>query len=177
MLSFYICIFHKHIELLTIRLKRAGNQLGFAGALVEVRGDWLFFNECFGFPHWRSLNGICWRCRCTPDQVRQVGSDASWRRERLSHMDMMQRILEEGSQPSPLFRAPYVTTSIFKMDWLHAADHGVTADFLGNLFWMVLPKMGGRSRKIQCQRLWDHCLLRAQCAKHKHARRPAASHE
>ena len=70
-------------------------------------------------------------------------------------MDVMQRILEQGENVSPLFTAPWVQTSIFKMDWLHSADHGITADFAGNLLHMIMRKMPGRSDKIRCQRLWE----------------------
>ena len=44
-------------------------QLGVKGALVEVRGDWKFYAECFHFPKWNTKAGCCWTCGCTPDQV------------------------------------------------------------------------------------------------------------
>ena len=55
---------------------------------------------------------------------------------------------------SPLFAVPWVTSSIFRVDWLHCADLGVAADYLGNLFWSVLPKLPGRSRKERVSALW-----------------------
>jgi hypothetical protein len=36
-----------------------------------------------------------------------------------------------------------VNSSIFAIDWLHCADHGVTKDFLGALFRHCLPKFAG----------------------------------
>ena len=68
---------------------------------------------------------------------------------------MMARILAEGANVSPLFTAPWVRTDIFKMDWLHSADHGITADFAGNLLHMIMRKMPGRNDKLKCQRLWE----------------------
>ena len=35
--------------------------LGFYGALLQVRGDWAWYKQAFGFPSWASLQ-ICWRC-------------------------------------------------------------------------------------------------------------------
>ena len=40
--------------------------------LVEVRGDWKFFGETFGFPKHNTKKGCCWLCECTPAQVRAV---------------------------------------------------------------------------------------------------------
>ena len=50
------------------RLKKKG-ALGLRGALVEVRGDWLFFADVFKFPRHNSKAGCCWRCHTTPSEV------------------------------------------------------------------------------------------------------------
>ena len=55
---------------------------------------------------------------------------------------------------SPLFSAPWVKTDIFKIDWLHCADQGATADFLGNVFELLLGKMPGENAKQKCRSLW-----------------------
>jgi len=39
------------------------------GALVEVRQDWKFAAETFGFPAHNSNWGCCWKCECKPDEV------------------------------------------------------------------------------------------------------------
>ena len=39
------------------------------GALVEVRQDWKFAAEVFGFPAHNTQEGCCWACTCTPDEV------------------------------------------------------------------------------------------------------------
>ena len=56
---------------------------------------------------------------------------------------------------SPIFRAPWVDTSIFRIDWLHCADQGVTADFLGNLLVLVSKKLHGRSIEERTGNLWQ----------------------
>ena len=50
------------------RLNKKGS-LGIRGALVEVRGDWLFFADVFKFPRHNSKAGCCWRCHTTPSEV------------------------------------------------------------------------------------------------------------
>jgi len=39
------------------------------GALVEVRQDWKFASEVFGFPAYNTAEGCCWACKCTPPEV------------------------------------------------------------------------------------------------------------
>ena len=46
-------------------------------------------------------------------------------------------------------------TYLFKVDWLHASDKGVAADFLGNLFVLLLKKMPRGTRKFKCQKLFE----------------------
>ena len=46
---------------------------------------------------------------------------------------MIAKVVERRGVLNPIFEAPWVKTTIFKMDWLHAADQGITADFIGNV--------------------------------------------
>lgn len=135
------------------RARRAGQPLPRA-CLVEIRGDWKMFFEVFGLPSWAETGGICFRCTCTKAQLRQVGLDAPWRGTRLGHWELLQRIRARGKRVSPLFGAPWVTSSCFKVDWLHCADLGVAADFLGNLFLLLLTKLPGGSQRERCRELW-----------------------
>jgi len=125
---------------------------------VEVRGDWAFFKEVFNFPGWREKGMCCWRCRCTLAEIRQTGLDAAWRSAKLGHWDLMSVILRRRGKISPLFKAPWLTSEQFKMDWLHCADHGVTASFLGNIFWLLLKRMPGNNKAERIASLWDPCI-------------------
>jgi hypothetical protein len=59
-------------------------------------------------------------------------------------MELLQREWERGKMPSPIFACFGIFNHLFKCDWLHCADQGVTADFLGNLFaYLVKEKMPG----------------------------------
>lgn len=136
------------------RQRKAG-QAVLRSALVELRGDWAHMKECFGFPAWNEVAGICWLCKCTPAQVREVDEGASWRGDRLSHWELLERMVRNGVRVSPIFSVPWVQSTMFRPDWLHCADQGVAADFLGNyLMYFVEHKMAGANRAARCANLW-----------------------
>ena len=87
---------------------------------------------------------------CMLCQVREVGSDASWRSRPLTHAELILRILRSRGRVNPLIEAPWAHIRIFRMDWLHVADLGCTADFMGNFFHVVIPLFPGNSKKEQC---------------------------
>ena len=70
-------------------------------------------------------------------QVREVNSEAPWRSDPLSHAECIFRILRSRGKVSPLLTAPWVKICIFRMDWLHVADLGVAADFIGNFLGVI----------------------------------------
>ena len=127
------------------------------GALAEVRGDWKAFKEIFRFPGWRGKDGCCWKCNCIVSQVTGATLDAPRRRpeNRLTHWSFLSRQRALKRSTSALQQAPYLRTSCFQIDWLHACDKGVAAEFLGKfLRWAVLPKLeGGGGWKAACKPL------------------------
>ena len=132
----------------------AGKDLNMQAALVEVRGDRLMMKEVFGLPAHNEKSGCCWLCAATPADRRQASADAGWRAARLSHWQLLARMLQKGGPLSPLLSAPGIRSSCFKIDWLHAVDQGVGADFLGNIFRLLLGKMPGRNAKARLNELW-----------------------
>ena len=78
------------------RAKLQGEAIGVKAVLVEVRGDWLMMKEVFNLPGWRDLTGCCWLCTCTPEEVRTMGLNAPWRENRLSHWQLLERIVRRG---------------------------------------------------------------------------------
>ena len=87
--------------------------------------------------------------------VRGVSSTANWRHQRLGHWDVINNMLRRGLLPSPLMSAPWVKASIFRRDWLHAADQGVAADFGGNLCRLLVTKMVGPNVSARTQTLFE----------------------
>jgi hypothetical protein len=136
------------------RKKLAGKPIGIKAALCEVRGDWMFLSDVFRLPAWNSKAGCCFKCTVTPETIKQCGAEAPWRTSRLDHFGNLERMLQQGKRISPLFAAPHFSIDMFAIDWLHCADHGITADFLGNLFFLLLGKVEGRNRTQKVQNLW-----------------------
>lgn len=62
-------------------------------------------------------------------------------------------MLEKGAKISPLFSIHGVENKIFRVDWPHSVDQGVGADFLGNLFEMLLRKLPG-TKAQRSDALW-----------------------
>ena len=136
------------------RKKMAGRTLGCHGVLIEVRGDWKMYKETFRLPGWADRGGICWLCSATPEDVRDCSSTATWRSTRLTTWHLLKRMEQDGHEVSPIFSIPGVRLRVFKIDWLHTVDLGVACDLLGNLFWLLLPKMPARNRREQVSQLF-----------------------
>ena len=85
-----------------------------------------------------------------------MGLEAPWRQpdQRLSHGQLLLRMHEQSIVPSTLMEAPFVKTDIFRCDWFHAVDQGVTADFLGNLLLLLAKKLPGGSLVVRVAALW-----------------------
>ena len=75
-------------------------------------------------------------------EIRDVGEDARWRRRPSTHEDLINFMLDKvGSYNiSPLMSLPGISANSFAIDWLHAADQGVGADFLGNVIYLLATK-------------------------------------
>ena len=100
--------------------------------------------------------GICWRCDCTPDQLRNVGADAAWRRNRRTTWDLLRMLKMNGIKPSPLFNAPWVTVEIFRMDWLHCVHQGGAATLLGCVFYITIRrKEDGANVAAKANAFWS----------------------
>ena len=120
-----------------LRISLAGTPIPFRAALVQVRGDWAFYNDCFGFPHWASEN-ICWMCKAQKSR----GSQFDFRRQlwkqhryKTGEFETLMRLL---GRISTLFKAPGLSLKHFMVDWLHAVDLGVGQSILGNVLWESL---------------------------------------
>ena len=139
------------------RNKKAGSELGITGVLCQVRGDWKMMKDVFRFPAWNEKAGCCWKRAAKPDDIKETGANAKWKlpENKLDHWGLLQILRGKDSGVCPLFSAPGVTGNIFLIDWLHAADQGVSADLLGNVLKMALPKFPGKNLKERCAALFQ----------------------
>ena len=128
--------------------------VGCCGLLCQITGDWKMYKELFRFPQFNEKNGCCFKCSVVPDGIRDTDSTAPWRTQRLDHWPLIARIRVQGKSPSPLFGCPGFHTKLCRLDWLHVADLGVAADWLGQLFLFLQRKFPGRSMKASIANLW-----------------------
>jgi len=87
-----------------------------------------------------------------------TGADASWRLNRTAaQASFFTRLRAQGIPINPIMGLPFVTGMTICIDFLHTFDQGVSAEFLGNLFWWALPLLGV-NRKNQVAELWRQML-------------------
>ena len=86
-------------------------------------------------------------------QVHIAGRDAPWRHNRFSNDDFVLMQIRRGRRICPLLSIPGVTILVFRDDWLHSVDQGVGADFLVNLFVLIMNKFPG-SKPEKAMELW-----------------------
>jgi hypothetical protein len=138
------------------RIKLANQQLSMKGFLCELRGDWKMLSEVLKIPYWNNKEGICFKCNATLTTLRNFSSEADWRdpANRRSHWDFCRHLASKGLKLSNIFKAPGFSTSCICFDWLRCMDLGVCADFLGNIFWLLLEHQSGSSRKEKVRSLY-----------------------
>ena len=141
------------------------------GALLQVRGDWDWYKKIFNFPGWANLR-ICWRCRASrvlddPLNFTNCGPNGAWRGQRLDGATFLAEMRAGGTMPTCLLACPGLAIEHFVIDWMHCVDLGVGQDMLGQLFWDILPLLGGANRDEQVGLLWSR--VRAFYAQHKPA--------
>ena len=100
---------------------------GAKGMLVQVRGDWSWYNQVFSFPSWSS-KAICWKCRANADTMpwKDCSAGARWRSNRYTDRAFWKAMRDAGVQACPLFALPGFRLAFIGIDVLHAFDLGVT---------------------------------------------------
>jgi hypothetical protein len=108
-------------------------------AMLQVRGDWEFFETAFRF---RSVNSdaFCWKCQATkspgPFCAWDFRPEAPHRSTSISHVAYMASCLATGSGVPALFRSPGFVIDYVAIDSMHSGDLGVFQDATGSLFWL-----------------------------------------
>ena len=100
-------------------------------------------------------HGHIYACMHAYAQVHQAEDNAEWRTSRLTTQEFLKRQMVTGRRISPIFSVFGVETYLFRVDWLHAVDAGVGADFAGNVFEAMLPKFPGSNQQERCHALND----------------------
>lgn len=97
---------------------------------------------------------------CSAPLVCEADDNAEWRPNRLDTKQLLQREWERGKRVSPIFSVFGIFNHLFKVDWLHCADQGVAADFLGNEFQYLVDqlKVPGATAPDRCNLIWEKAL-------------------
>lgn len=137
-------------------------------AILQVRGDWEFFQVAFRF---RSVSSdeFCWLCHCTqspgPLCAWCFTPDAGHRSTLVTHQSYLEACLAHGDQPSELFNTPGFTIAHVAIDTMHSGDLGVFQDAVGSLLWIEVSNRqwhGSRAKGVSAL----HELLRDFYAAH-----------
>ena len=91
-------------------------------------------------------------------QVREVGSNAPWRSQPMSHWEVLQRIIDNGRPINPILQVPWVDVEICRIDWLHCSDKGVAAEFVGNALTQLQAKFPETTIAARVKSLSDRML-------------------
>lgn len=137
------------------RSKQKG-PLPYVACLIELRGDWAYYNQVFGFPSWASTR-MCWKCGATQHghcSFRDTGPDACWRTLRQTCDEFLQHQLATGVANSVIFTAPGVKISYVVIDWLHTMDLGLCQTILGNTMFECLAFLEGNTQAAKAATLW-----------------------
>ena len=152
------------------RRKVSGQSLRIAGVLTVCCPDWACLKSVFRCPQHNEKEGFCFKCRATPSDLRDVGEFAPWKQQanRLTHWQCLEKMLMFGKGLNPLMGAPGMRIgAVFRLDWMHIGDLGVTADFMGLVFHLMLPHLEGSTLDARISTLFKMILTYYQ-SKPKH---------
>lgn len=136
------------------RRKLAGTALPCRGLLCEVRADWQWLKQCLHIPAWNESKGICYLCKATVANYKDLSEAAPWRSQPVSPEVFHHAAALQGDPVCPLFHLPGCDVGIIALDWLHNCDAGVNADLAGNALLDLVDSYGQGNRKTRCSAVW-----------------------
>ena len=143
--------------------------------VLQLRGDWQFLCQAFGFPQWNAADNMCWVCAAGDNfPWTDMRPEAAWRDTVRTHDMYLQDIAEReaaGGKPlSVLFKIVGFTLECICIDVLHTLDQGVTLHIVGNIIQELLrAHTYGPNVKDGCSRLW--LMYKQWCTDNKVASR------
>ena len=93
------------------------------------------------------------------EDILEVEYSASWRHERIALDALLGHLVAQGRSISLVWGFPHFTAGSFKLEWLHCADQGVTAMFMGAPLVMCVCNPGfqmyGATQEIRRACIWQ----------------------
>eukprot|EP00969_Alexandrium_andersonii_P336612 14879087-Alexandrium_andersonii.AAC.1 len=118
---------------------------GWKAATVQVRGDWEFYCDTFGFPRWSENQEMCWLCRASnvvPElNWMDARPTAGWRGTLKSQATYLADRQVAGFI-SNIFLVEGFSMEMVMIDVLHTVDLGVAQHVVANILWEVKDGMG-----------------------------------
>ena len=141
---------------------------GYRGALVQIRGDWEFYTQLFGFPTWQNNIRMCPFCRASSSILGRLWTDfsrsAGWRNTIFSHESYMEFLRANGEAAPSLFGAGGVLglrLECVMVDILHTLDQGFASHIIGNVLWyffVMCAVLGGTTQAICIAKCYEDML-------------------
>lgn len=131
---------------------------GWRAALVQCRGDWIFFNEAIHAPRHNESENMCWLCSASnafPQTLwTNFSATAGWRDSRRDHQKFCTMLEAKGKPMPEVFRVRGFKMEFVMIDILHTVDLGVASHVVANIFLEVM-RLGcwGATHKVQLEGL------------------------
>ena len=115
---------------------------GLRGALCQVRGDWEFYCQVFGFGR-ANQEFMCPFCKASGTVAALTWTDftptAPWRRTLWTHESYIAFLRHNGLAVPMLFRMAFgLRLECTMVDVLHTVDLGLTGHVCGNVIWWLV---------------------------------------
>ena len=116
---------------------------GYRGCLAQVRGDWQFYCQAFGFPQWNEAIRMCPWCQASAVDPDRIWSDfrltANWRRTLWTHDEYVAHMRRRGLALPMFFKTMGGVLGLrvqnVMVDVLHCVDMGLNSHIVGNVIW------------------------------------------
>jgi hypothetical protein len=128
------------------KIKGAGRVLarGWRASVINLRGDWEFFNQVLNFPMSTAKPHCCWLCSAGPDTAglewSEFGEGAGWRPTVRDHEKYLADLAASGKLLPGLFKIRTLRLEGVCIDVLHAIDQGVASHLSGNILAEVMEQ-------------------------------------
>eukprot|EP00959_Pyramimonas_sp_CCMP1952_P462100 9482688-Pyramimonas_sp.AAC.2 len=131
------------------RAQVAGKPLHIRALVIQCRGDWARLKQGLGLTGWRGGRGrrICFKCKCTTEQMMLCGVDAPWRHQLESRSSFLDDVIRHNKYLCGLFLIPGFRIEMVTADLMHCSCLGILQYALGNAMWELFLYMGGKFKK------------------------------
>ena len=158
---FFPDVDHNDGDLDAKRAARAGERLaeGLAGITLQMRGDWQWYCQCFGFPQWNCAENMCWICMAGNNNTypwHDFRKCASWRGTERDHNQYLRDLASQGKLLPAVFLIRGFRLEGVVIDAMRCMDLGITLHIIGNILGeVVCSKRLASTQAASVAVLWE----------------------